>query len=123
MMPIFNVNVCLGDVGEFIQEYAKEHSIKDVPRRLLIGSYFGKLAFLHRYLNHGLVITQIYTVVEYISNAASNSFMTQVARVRLDGDRDKDKSLIAENHETHWKLKLWETYHKQGKTSRHCVCQ
>ena len=25
-----------------MQNYAKEHSIKDVPLRLLIGSYFGK---------------------------------------------------------------------------------
>ena len=33
MTPIFkNVNVRLDDVGEFMQEYAKEHSIKDVPR-------------------------------------------------------------------------------------------
>ena len=48
------------------------------------------------YLNHGLVITHIYTVVEYIPNTAFNSFMTQVAQARLDGDRDKDKVLIAE---------------------------
>ena len=48
------------------------------------------------YLNHGLVITHIYTVVEYIPDAAFNSFMTQVAQARLDGDRDNDKALIAE---------------------------
>ena len=102
MTPIFkNVNVCLDDVGEFMQEYAKEHSIKDVPCGLLIGSYFGKkiglsTLLLKWYLNHGLVITQIYTVVEYIPNAAFNSFMTQVAQARLDGDHDKDKALIAE---------------------------
>ena len=31
MTPILkNVNVCLDDVGELMQEYAKEHSIKDV---------------------------------------------------------------------------------------------
>ena len=46
-------------------------------------------------MNHGLIITQIYTVVEYIPNAAFNSFMTQVAQARLDRDRDKDKALIA----------------------------
>ena len=43
MTPIFkNDDVCSDDVGEFMQNYAKEHSIKDVPRRLLIGSYFRK---------------------------------------------------------------------------------
>ena len=41
MTPIFkNTEVSLKDIGEFMQEYAKQHNIKDVPRRLLIGSYF-----------------------------------------------------------------------------------
>ena len=96
--PIFKtVNVCLHDIGEFMQEYAKQHSIKDVPRCLLIGSYFGKkiglsTPLLKWYLNHELVITQIYTVVEYIPNAAFNSFLTRVAQARLDEDR----AMIAE---------------------------
>ena len=43
MTHIFkNTEVSLKDVGQHIQEYAKEHPIKDIPRRLLIGSYFGK---------------------------------------------------------------------------------
>ena len=102
MTPIFkNTEVSLKDVGQHMQEYAKEHKIKDIPRRLLIGSYFGKkiglsTPLLKWYLNHGLVISHIYTVVEYIPNAALNSFMTQVAQARLDGDRDNDKALIAE---------------------------
>ena len=84
-----------------MQDYANEHNIKDIPRRLLIGSYFGKkiglsTPLLKWYLNHGLVITHIYTVVEYIPNAAFNSFMTQVTQARLDGDSDNDKALIAE---------------------------
>ena len=48
------------------------------------------------YLYHGLVITHIYTIVEYIPYAAFNSFMTQVAQARLGGDRDNDKALITE---------------------------
>ena len=40
MTPIFkNVYICLHDVGEFMEQYAKEHSVKEVLRRLLIGSY------------------------------------------------------------------------------------
>ena len=43
MIPIFkNLDACLNDIGELMQEYAKQHNIKDFPRRLLIGSYFGK---------------------------------------------------------------------------------
>ena len=43
-----------------------------------------------------LVITHICTVIEYIPDAAFNSFMTLVAQACLDGDHDKDKALIAE---------------------------
>ena len=102
MTPVFkNVDVCLDDVGEFMQEYAKQHNIKDVPRCLFIGSYFGKkiglmTPLLKWYLEHGLLITRIYTIVEYIPKAAFSSFMTQIAQCRLEGDRDKYKALIAE---------------------------
>ena len=77
MIPIFkNTEVSLKDVGQHMQEYAKEHKIKDIPILLLIGSYFGKkiglsTPLLKWYLNHGLVITHIYTIVEYIPNALS----------------------------------------------------
>ena len=105
MTPIFkNVDVCLDDVGELMQEYAKQHNIKYVPRCLLIGSYFRKkfglsTPLLKWYLEHGHIsthITHIYTVIEYIPNAAFNSFMMQVAQARLDGDHDKDKAIIVE---------------------------
>ena len=105
MTPIFkNTEVSLKDVGQHMQDYAKEHNIKGIPRRLLIGSYFGKkislsTPLLKWYLNHGLVITHIYTVVEYIPNAAFSSFMTQVAQARLHGDRDNDKSSTTPNSE------------------------
>ena len=103
MTSIFkNTEVNLKDVGEFMQEYAKEHDIKDTPHRLLIVSYFGEkiglsTPLLQWYLNKGLVVTRIYTVVEYIPNAAFQDFATQVAQARLEGDRDKEeKALIAE---------------------------
>ena len=73
MTAIFkNVNVCSDDVREFMQEYAKEHSIKDVPRHLLIGSYFVKKIVLSTpllkwYFNYGLVITHISTLPLSIS--------------------------------------------------------
>ena len=67
-----------------MQEYAKQHNVKDFPRRLLIGSYFGtkiRLAkpLLKWYLEHKLVITCIYTVIEYVPNAALKDFTVQVA--------------------------------------------
>ena len=73
MNPIFkNTEVSLQDVGQHMQEYAKQHNIKDVPRRLLIGSYFGKkiglaTPLLKWYLEHGLVITRIFIPCEKTS--------------------------------------------------------
>ena len=105
MTPILkNVNVCSDNVGEFMQNYVKEHSVKDVPQCLLISSYFIKKIRLTTplsewYLNHGLVIRYIYIVIEYIPNAAFSSFPTHIAQHCLEGDSDKDKSLIAEMSE------------------------
>ena len=96
MTPIFkNTEVSLKDIGEFMQEYAKQHNIKDVPRLLLIGTYFGKKIGLSTPLLKGYLAHRLITVVEYVPNAAFNTFITQVAQARLDGDQDKDKALIA----------------------------
>ena len=102
MTPIFkNTEVSLKDVGKHMQEYAKQYNIKDVPRRLLIGSYFGKKISLTTplskwYLEHGLVITCIYTVVEYVANAALKDITVQVAEARLHGDCDPWYALTAD---------------------------
>ena len=62
-----------------MQNYAKEHSIKDAPHHLLIGSYFGKkigilTPLLKWYLNHGLIITRIYIPL-------SNIYLMQLSTV------------------------------------------
>ena len=99
MMPVSkNVDVCLDDIGEFMQNYAKEHSIKDVLWHLLIGSYFRKkiglmTPLLKWYSEHRLLIIHVYTTVKYIPNATFSSFMTQIAQCRLERDC---KALIAE---------------------------
>ena len=48
------------------------------------------------YLEHGLVITRIYTIVKYVPNAALKDFTVQVAEARLHGDRDPQYALTAE---------------------------
>ena len=64
------------------------------------------MLLLKWYLEHGLVVTCIYTVIKYIPNSAFNSFMTQVAQAHLDGNHDKAQSTDHQNHETYWKLQL-----------------
>ena len=50
------------------------------------------------YLEHGLVITRIYTVVEYVPNAALKDFTVQEAEAQLHGDCDPWYALTAEMH-------------------------
>ena len=54
------------------------------------------MPLLKWYLEDRLVITHIYTVIEYISNAALKDFTVQVAKARLHGDRDPQYALTAE---------------------------
>ena len=88
MTPIFtNTEVNLKDIGEFMQEYAKERNIKDTPCRLLIGSYFGEkiglsTPSLQWYLNKGLVVMCIHSII-LNNNAAFQGFSTQVTQSHL----------------------------------------
>ena len=102
MIPIFNnTEVSLKNVRQHMQEYAKHHDIKDVPLHLLISSYFGKkiglaTPLLKWYLEHGLIVTCIYTVIKYVPNAALKDLPVQVAKGKLHGDRNPWYALTAE---------------------------
>ena len=57
-----------------MQQYAKEHSIKDVPRCLLIGSYFGKKIGL----STPLLLTDLSL---HVSTLSSNIYLMQPSAV------------------------------------------
>ena len=69
--PIFkNTEVRFEDIGEFMQQAVEDHGFSKAPRKLLIGSYFGKqigmnTPLLRWYLQHGLVVTRIYSFFQY----------------------------------------------------------
>ena len=102
MMPIFKyTEVQLEDIGEFMEKFAHNHKISQAPRRLLLGSYFGEKICLATplvkwYLEHGLVITKIYKVVEYTPVAAFKDFTMEVANASFQGDWGQRYGLIAE---------------------------
>ena len=58
-------------------------------------------------------MTCIYTVIEYIPDAAFQGLSTQVAQACLEGDTDKQKALIAEMNKADWKLIIWSYNHKE----------
>ena len=95
MAPIFeNTEVNLEDAGEFMEKFTKDNNLGEAPCCLLIDSYFGKkiclaTPLIQWYLNHGLVITKIYKVVEYTPKAAFKDFAVEVAEAPVTGDRDE----------------------------------
>jgi len=102
MCPIFkNVEISRDDIGEYMKEFAEENDIMSRPRRSLIGSYFGEKILLATpllkwYLEHGLVVTRVYQVVEYTPKACFKPFGEAVSDARRDGDRDPNKAIITD---------------------------
>ena len=102
MAPIFkNVSVSREDLGEHMTEFVKEHShFLKHPQKMLIGSLFGEKILIHSelakwYLSHGLKITKIYQVIEYIPNPLFKPFADSVSEACRRGDANPDLALYA----------------------------
>ena len=102
MTPIFkNTDISINDIGEHMKKYAEENNMMTQPCRSLIGSYFGKAILLTTpllkwYLEHGLKVTKVHQVVEYLPNACFKPFGEQVSQAHCEGDVDADKAVLAE---------------------------
>ena len=102
MPPIFkNVTVGRDDIGDVMRSFAEENDLLTKPRRMLIGSMFGKnilliTPLLQWYLRQGLVITKVHQVVEYEARACFEAAGKRVADARRAGDVDPDKSIISD---------------------------
>jgi G:T-mismatch repair DNA endonuclease (very short patch repair protein) len=96
MQPIFkNVNITRDDIGETMRAYAEENNIMRQPRRSLVGSYKGEkillaTPLLQWYMEHGLVVTTVYQVVQYWPDSCFAQFGEEVSNARRAGDRDPD---------------------------------
>ncbi|KAJ8042582.1 hypothetical protein HOLleu_09367 [Holothuria leucospilota] len=102
MPPIFkNAQVGIKDVGEHMARYAEQQKVLKQPRRTLIGSMHGTkillaTPLLRWYLEHGLVVTQIYQVVQFMPQAVFETFGEKVSAARREGDSDPSKSILAD---------------------------
>ena len=102
MPPIFkNTEISREDIGDLMKNYAIKHKIMSQPRRSLISSYFGEKILLTTpllkwYLEHGLVITKIYQVVQWEPLACFRSFGNTVSAARRTGDKHPDQAILAE---------------------------
>ena len=84
-----------------MNQYAEETDSLKTPQRMLIGSLVGKKVLLLTslakwYLSHGLVITKVYQIVQYIPSKCFEEFGDSVSAARRDGDVDSSKSLLAD---------------------------
>ncbi|GFN95226.1 hypothetical protein PoB_002173200 [Plakobranchus ocellatus] len=102
MPPIFkNIDVSSENIDPFMRDFADEHKLLGRPRRTLIGSFIGKNIFLATpllrwYLEHGLVVDEIYEVVEYTPARCFQGFADIVSENRRRGDLDPTKAILAE---------------------------
>jgi len=89
-------------IGEHMYNYNMSlENTKTMKSRKLIGSYFGKQILIYTpllkwYMDHGLVITKMYSFIKAASGHPFKPFMEKVSNARRDGDADKDKAVIAE---------------------------
>ena len=67
----------------------------------MIGSYIGEKVLLSTpllkwYLEHGLIVTHVYQVVEYNPKTCFQQFGNQVSQAQRNGDADPDQAIIAD---------------------------
>ena len=98
MSPLFcSTDIAFDDIGAHIREY----QLSDQPRRLLVGGMKARqillaTPLLQWYLNHGLVVTKIYQVVEFQQQRCFREFVKAVSDARRQGDIDPDTTIIAD---------------------------
>ena len=122
MQPVFkNIRLIREDLGPFMRQYAETHNIMTIPRRMLVGSYYGDkillaTPLLRWYLDHGLEVLHIYKVIEY------DSVFPSVRRCCIQGPsrgrRPHRQDHHRGHHEVAGELGLRKDHHQRGPTSR-----
>ncbi|MCG8047362.1 MAG: hypothetical protein N0E48_17320, partial [Candidatus Thiodiazotropha endolucinida] len=102
MSPLFcTTDIPFDVIGEHMQAHIWEHQLSDKPRRLLVGGMKARqillaTPLLRWYLNHGMIVTKIYQVVEFQEQRCFRKFVQEVSDARRQGDIDPDTAIIAD---------------------------
>ena len=92
MPPIFkNITVTKSDIGDYMKEFLEEAKQDFKDTRYLIGSMFGQKILLTTpllkwYLEHGLVVTNIYQIVQFAPKKCFKAFADQISADRRAGE-------------------------------------
>ena len=102
MSPIFkNTLVGREQLGDNMRKLAEEKGYLNRASRMLIGSMRGDRVLLFSglarwYLQHGMVITEIYELIQYYPRAVFKEFGESVSNARRAGDADPNKKILAD---------------------------
>lgn len=104
MSPLFcSTDIPYEAMGSHMQRHVDHYNLSTNPRRLLVGGMKGKqlliaTPLLRWYLNHGMVVTKIYQVVEFQKERCFKDFEREVSDARRLGDKDSDTAIIADTN-------------------------
>ena len=104
MSPLFcSTDIPYEAMGSHMQRHVDHYNLSTNPRRLLVGGMKGKqlliaTPLLRWYLNHGMVVTKIYQVVEFQKERCFKDFEREVSDARRLGDKDPDTAIIADTN-------------------------
>ena len=102
MSPLFcTTEIPFDAIGEHMQAHIWEYHLSDSPRRLLVGGMKARqillaTPLLQWYLNHGLVVTKIYQVIEFQAKRCFQEFVREVSDARRQGDINPETAIIAD---------------------------
>ena len=102
MSPLFcTTEIPFEAIGQHMQTHIRQYHLSAQPRRLLVGGMKAQqillaTTLLQWYLNHGLIVTKIYQVVEYQQQRCFLDFVKEVSDARRQGDIDPDTAIIAD---------------------------
>ena len=88
-------------IGEYMQFHLRAFQLSEKLRRLLVGGMWGRqilnaTPLLKWYLEHGMVVTKIYQVVEFTPHRCFRNVVKEVSDGRSLGDSDPNKAIIAD---------------------------
>ena len=99
MCPLFcTTEVDFEAVGDHMQHYVHKHDLSTKPRHLLVVGVKAECLLvssppLKWYIEHGLLVTKIYQVVEFSRLSCFKDFVDNVTNDRRQGDVDKSLEL------------------------------
>ena len=101
MTPIFkHSEITRQDIGEYMLNYAEQFNLLRTKTKSLIGSYWAtnytvSSPLLKWYMEMGIVVTKVYSVVEYIPRKSFKWFVDHNSDLRRQGDEHTASEIVA----------------------------